>query len=145
MTGLRKSPNTFPLYALFILLAACAVFFRLLAPFVHRFLGDPETIGEVAARMIIGLVLTVLIGVGVGLCHYRRARGLFIGMVIGALVGPLLGALTMMSPQDAGWFLLIAVLMSCLMIAVATYIRMKSPAEAGEIPNDHSLDEGHRR
>ncbi len=139
MTRLRGSPHTYPLYALFILLAACAVVFSLLAPVVRGLLGDRATASALVVRMIIGLAASLLIGVIVGLTHHRKLRGVFLGLIIGAFLGPVLGALSMMPPSDAGWFFLVIVAASVAIVFVAAYIRLKS--QAGALPDDHVPDD----
>ena len=92
--------HSFPLSALFILMAACSVVAALVAP-LSRAIGDGKVgIGAAAEASACGAVLVMLMGAVIGLYHHRPARGLGWGILTGGGIGMVMGPV-ILSPQSA--------------------------------------------
>ncbi len=96
----QNAQTGYPLSALFVLLAACAVVSALLTPVAHAVVAKDLTAGQVLAASIIGAILVAIIGVFIGLYHYRRLRGASWGALTGGFIGLLIGPV-MLAPPEA--------------------------------------------
>jgi len=100
MANLHPDRRSYPLSALFILMAACAVVAALLAP-LSRAVGDGRIeFSDAAEASVCGAVLVMLLGAVVGLYHHRRWRGLGWGILTGGAIGMFMGPVVL-SPQAA--------------------------------------------
>jgi len=115
--------RSFPLSALFILMAACSVVAALLAP-LSRAVGSGKIgIGTAAEASAGGAVLVMLIGAVVGLYHHRPGRGLGWGILTGGAIGMVMGPVVL-SPQSAFPSLLtMSVGGAAALLAVSTMFR----------------------
>ncbi len=92
--------RSFPLSALFILMAACSVVAALMAP-LSRAIGEGKVaVSEAAVASACGAGLVMLLGAVIGLYHHRPARGLGWGIVTGGGIGMVMGPVVL-SPQSA--------------------------------------------
>lgn len=96
----RSVQGGYPLSALFVLLAACAVVSALLTPVVHAVVGKVLTIGQVAGASFGGAILVGIIGGVIGLYHYRPLRGVAWGILTGGIIGTVVGPI-MLAPAEA--------------------------------------------
>lgn len=96
-TGTRRS---YPLSALFLLMAACAVVAAMVAPLARTIDEGKVEILAVAEASACGAGLVMLLGAVVGLYHHRRARGLGWGILTGGGIGMIMGPVVL-SPQSA--------------------------------------------
>ncbi|MBC8352994.1 MAG: hypothetical protein H8E66_13445 [Planctomycetes bacterium] len=99
-TSDRSVQSGYPLSALFVLLAACAVVSALLSPVAHAVVARTLTLGQVAAASIIGAILVGLLGGVIGLYHYRPLRGVGWGVLCGGIIGTFVGPI-MLAPAEA--------------------------------------------
>ncbi|HUG66689.1 MAG TPA: hypothetical protein VMM76_02990 [Pirellulaceae bacterium] len=96
----RSVQGGYPLSALFVLLAACAVVSALLTPVVHAVVGKVLTIEQVAGASVGGAMFVGLIGGVIGLYHYRPLRGVAWGILTGGIIGTVVGPI-MLAPAEA--------------------------------------------
>ena len=87
----RSVHSGYPLSALFVLLAACAVVSALLAPVARALVAKVVTVEQVAVTSFVGLLLVGLVGGVIGLYHYRPLRGVGWGVLTGGIIGALIG------------------------------------------------------
>lgn len=85
------SPHSYPLSALFVLVAACAVIASLITPVVQSIADGTVGVSEAVGAGVTGTLVTLLLGAVVGLYHYRRLRGVLWGALTGALIGMIAG------------------------------------------------------
>jgi len=83
--------HTYPLSALFVLMAACGVVTALLTPVVRGVVAGDVGLAETLGSSLGGaLVIMVLSGV-LGLYHYRPVRGFLWGIITGGTIGMIVG------------------------------------------------------
>lgn len=82
---------SYPLSALFVLMAACGVATALITPVVRGVVTGDVGIAELIGTSLGGsVVVMVLCGI-LGLYHYRPVRGFFWGILTGGIIGLLVG------------------------------------------------------
>ena len=91
-----KSPTSYPLGALFLLLTIVAVLIVPLKELAKKEIWM-EVQTSVPQSAVIGLIAGLACGVIIGLYHFRRQRGAMIGMVAGATTGALAGPVCALS------------------------------------------------
>ncbi len=92
--------RSFPLSALFILMAACSVVAALMAP-LSRAIGEGKIgVSQAAEASACGAILVMMLGAVIGLYHHRPARGLGWGILTGGGIGMVMGPVVL-SPQSA--------------------------------------------
>jgi MFS family permease len=99
----NEDPNVqtgYPLSALFVLLAACAVVSALLSPVVHAVVAKQLTLDQIIGASLTCAILVSILGAVVGLYHYRRSRGVGWGSLVGGLIGAVIGPV-MLAPPEA--------------------------------------------
>ena len=96
-SGDRRS---FPLSALFILMAACSIVAALMAPLSRAIVAGTIGFSDAAFASACGGALVMMMGALVGLYHHRRARGLGWGLLTGGLIGMVMGPVVL-SPVSA--------------------------------------------
>jgi hypothetical protein len=101
--------NGYPLSALFVLLAACAVVSALLAPVARAVVTKDVTLDQVGITAFLGLILVGMIGGVIGLYHYRPLRGVGWGALTGGIIGLLIGPLMLAPPQAIGTLVTVSV------------------------------------
>lgn len=92
----------YPLSALFVLVAACAVVSALLSPVVHAVIAKVLTLEQVAGASVGGAVIVAIIGGVIGLYHYRPLRGVGWGVLTGGVLGMLIGPVMLAPPEAIG-------------------------------------------
>ena len=92
--------RSFPLSALFILMAACSVVTALVAPLSRAVGAGQIGLDSAAIASGCGALAVMLIGAVVGLYHHRRARGLGWGILTGGGIGMIMGPVVL-TPQSA--------------------------------------------
>ena len=100
MPELNGDRRSFPLSALFILLAACSVVSALMAPLSRAIAEGTIGVSEAATASICGSVLVMLLSASIGLYHHRPGRGLGWGILTGGGIGLVMGPVVL-SPQSA--------------------------------------------
>ena len=96
----NEERRSFPLSALFILMAACAVVAALMAP-LTRAMGEGKIgVADAAVASACGALMVMLLGAVIGLYHHRPARGLGWGIVTGGGIGMVMGPVVL-SPLSA--------------------------------------------
>jgi hypothetical protein len=92
--------RSYPLSALFVLVAACAVVSALLAPAVRAVVNGDAGVVEAITSSVGGAFCAMAIGAVIGLYHHRQLRGLGWGTLTGGIIGMLVGPM-ILSPTDA--------------------------------------------
>ncbi len=98
----RNIRSGYPLSALFVLVAACAVVSALLTPVVRAVIAGSLTLEHVASASLGGAILVALVGGVIGLYHYRPLRGVGWGALTGGIIGLLIGPVTLAPPEAIG-------------------------------------------
>ena len=96
----RSVQTGYPLSALFVILAACAVVSALLTPVARAVVIGELTLAQVVGASIVAAILVAMIGGVIGLYHYRPLRGAGWGVLTGGVIGLLIGPL-MLAPPEA--------------------------------------------
>lgn len=99
----------YPLSALFVLLAACAVVSALLAPVAHAVVAKDLTGGQILFASFVGAILVGVLGGTIGLYHYRPLRGAGWGVLTGAIAGTLIGPIMLAPPEAIGQLLTLSI------------------------------------
>jgi len=99
----------YPLVALFVLVAVCAILAAMSAPVVGVVISGQVGVGTVLAVTAAAGLATSCVGVVVGLHHHRRLIGALVGAGAGLVVGLLIGPLLVV-PPDGFFSLLFAAL-----------------------------------
>ncbi|MEO8498834.1 MAG: hypothetical protein ABI614_27550 [Planctomycetota bacterium] len=105
----RSVQKGYPLSALFVLLAACAVVSALLAPVADAVVAKTLTVQQVGVASLIGAMLVGLIGGVVGLYHYRPLRGAGWGVLTGGISGVFIGPMMLAPPEATGELLTMSI------------------------------------
>jgi hypothetical protein len=116
MNQLRRG---YPLGALFVLVAACAVLIAGAAPYVQLVAQTKADFETLLAALVIGGGCGLVLGIILGLHHFRRALGTLVGAGAGTVIGATAGLITLL-PADR--FLTVAAAMSAgsgLIVVVA--------------------------
>ncbi len=98
----RNVQSGYPLGALFVLLAACAVVSALLSPVAHAVVDGNIPLSQLVWSCLIGGIVLAMIGAVIGLYHYRPVRGFGWGVLTGGALGLLLGPLMLAPPESLG-------------------------------------------
>lgn len=85
-----RGPGGFPLGALFVLTAVCAVIASHLLPVYEMLRTGKIDPPQVLLTSIVGGVVTMILGGVLGIMQPRPARGVALGVVIGFFVGAIL-------------------------------------------------------
>jgi uncharacterized membrane protein len=124
MTATRQG---YPLGALFVLVATCAVLAAGIAPLVRLAEGEEIDTRALAVSVAVGTGTGLLVGLLVGLLQFRRLLGAVLGSSAGLVIGAASGAMAMV---PASRFATAAAAMtagSALIIAVALIMRRVEP------------------
>jgi uncharacterized membrane protein len=119
----RLPERGYPLSALFILMAACAIPMSMAAA-----AGRAVSAGDVGARdvtfaAIAGCAVVMGLGMIVGLHHYRPFLGVILGAMAGAIVGSMAGPMVLAPEKDFLNLLALSVGGSAAMVAAAAWLR----------------------
>ncbi len=105
----RSLQTGYPLSALFVLLAACAVVSALLAPVAQAVVAKELTIKQVAIASLVGAILVSLVGTVIGIYHYRPLRGALWGVLTGGLIGTFIGPVILAPPEATGQLVTVSI------------------------------------
>ena len=126
MKPVRKHPSrSFTLSSLFVLVAACAVLLAMSASAAGHAKGRAGA-QELAVAALIGAAAVALLGVAVGLHHYRRLRGAALGGTIGFVVGLAAGPLVLVPAANFLSLLRISLAGAALVVAAGLAVRLMS-------------------
>lgn len=115
--------RSFPLSALFILMAACCVVAALLAPLSRAVVSGKVGIVETATASACGSLLVTLMGAVIGLYHHRPARGLGWGIVTGGAIGMVMGPVVLSPKSDFPSLITMSVGGAAALLAVSAMFR----------------------
>jgi hypothetical protein len=83
----------YPLSALFVLIAVCAILAAMLAPVLRAAVAGRFPPDDLASVVMGSGIAIGLLGVFIGLHHHRRRYGMGIGVATGAVMAALIGPL----------------------------------------------------
>ena len=120
--GSTQTTTSYPLSAVFYIVAVAAILFSLVAPIFV--VGGNIDYGDLVAWMIVLAILGMFLGALIGLYHYRRRRGVGWGMLVGIFTGAFLGPIVVADNFEQ-------VTMSCLigsgiLVLLTAFIRISS-------------------
>lgn len=121
---MNKSPtpvHSYPLSALFVLIALCSVLAAMISPLARSVAAENTNLIQFVIAMVALAFIGLILGFIVGLFHYRRTRGAILGMSAGVLVGMISGPL-MLSPFTAFPALLGFSFLGAIMLIVTGFI-----------------------
>jgi hypothetical protein len=116
--------QSFSLSTLFLLTAACASVVALITPLARGRVGEDIGLSEFAAAVIGGGLMLGIVGMALGLFHYRRMVNGMAGLLLGILLGVLAGPLAFIPPEDFSYVLLSAAGSVVTMLGLATVLRL---------------------
>ncbi|MDA1052552.1 MAG: hypothetical protein O3C40_19010 [Planctomycetota bacterium] len=105
----RSVQTGYPLSALFVLLAVCAVVSALLTPVAHAVVAKDLTGEQIATASFIGAMIVGLIGGVIGLYHYRPLRGASWGVLTGGIIGTLIGPVMLAPAESIGSLVIMSI------------------------------------
>ncbi|MBP88840.1 MAG: hypothetical protein CMJ64_19360 [Planctomycetaceae bacterium] len=94
--------QSYPLSALFVLVAACVVICALLTPVVRAVIESEIGGQDTAVASMGGSVVSMFVGAIIGLYHYRPFRGLTWGILTGGVIGMIVGPIILAPPDSLG-------------------------------------------
>ena len=130
----RNIEQSYPLSALFLLLAACGVICALLTPVVRAVMAGQVGGEDTVLASFVGALLSICGGAIIGLYHYRPLRGLAWGILTGGVIGTIVGPVVLAPPESLGSLIGMAVGGGFVLMvtgAVAGTI-LRDPADDGE-------------
>jgi hypothetical protein len=120
------SRRSYPLGALFILVAFCGVLAALAAPLARAISSGAISASDVAIAMGAGALLAALLGAVVGAHHVRWLVGSAIGLGAGALIGAVCGPLVLIPARGFPALLFAGISGSIVLVAAAAALRWGS-------------------
>jgi hypothetical protein len=131
----RPSERSYPLGALFLLVAVCAVTLGLTA----LLLRDQGQLGnrwpQIIWSALLGSAVCAFLGLMVGQFHFSRLRGAGWGVFVGWLLGLFAGPLLLVPPAAFPLLLLTAFLGAAILIGTAVAVRLlSSPTPPRAVP-----------
>lgn len=118
--------RSYPLGALFVLVAFCGVLAALAAPLARAISSGVVSAEDVALAILIGAPITAVIGAIVGAHQLRWIIGGLMGFGIGALVGAVCTPLTLIPARGFPGLLFASIGGSLVMLACVAAIRWGS-------------------
>ena len=119
-----NSTHSYPLSALFVLVAACAVIASLITPVVRSVADGTIGVSEAVGASISGTLITMLLGAIVGLYHYRRLRGVLWGVLTGAVIGVIAGPVVLAPASDFPSLMSISAFGALILVLIGAGFRL---------------------
>jgi hypothetical protein len=120
---MKPSRRGYPLGALFVLVAVCAVLVAGLTPVVRETLAGKGDGWAFLASMLIGAGCGLVVGVVAGLLQFRYGLGVLLGTLAGTLIGAAAGPMALLSRSQVGSAAAAMTVGSGLVVAVALVMR----------------------
>ncbi len=125
----------YPLSALFVLMAACAVPMSMAAAAGRAISAGDIGGSEVTFAALGGCSVMTIAGAIVGLYHLRQGLGVTVGALAGAVIGSMVGPITMVPARDFPNLMLISLGGSAVMVGLAAWFRRQAALrEAPTLP-----------
>jgi len=122
----ERPQHGYPLSALFVLLAVCAVLAAMFAPVVRGVVEEKIPAGMFSASMPATAFLMAILGLIVGLHHHRRGLGAGLGVATGFVMGLLIGPLALCPPEGFPKLVVAAVGGSATLVLIGVIFRLTS-------------------
>jgi len=114
--------RSYPLGALFVLVAAAGVISALLSPVVRAVVAGQVGFVEAVSASVGGALCGMVLGAVVGLYHYRLLRGLAWGTLTGGVIGMLVGPVVLAPGHAFGSLMTVSVTgAAALLISAAAF------------------------
>ena len=120
---MNASRRGYPLGALFVLVAVCAVLIAGLSPVMRETVQGNGDVGEFLAAILIGGVSGLFIGMIVGLFQFRYVLGIGLGALAGTSIGAVAGPMALLARSQVTAAAVAMTVGSGLVIAVALVMR----------------------
>jgi hypothetical protein len=120
---MNASRRGYPLGALFVLVAVCAVLIAGLSPVMRKTVEGKGDVSEFLAAILIGGVSGLFIGMIVGLFQFRYVLGIGLGALAGTLIGAVAGPMALLARSQITAAAVAMTVGSGLVIAVALVMR----------------------
>jgi hypothetical protein len=122
----NRPRHGYPLGALFLLVAACAVLTAIITPIGRAMANEKITVWELVGALLVGVIGGAKLGTIVGLFHYRILRGMGIGALTGAAIGLVAGPLMLLPAASIVEVFTASVGGSLLLLVVGVVLRLSS-------------------
>jgi len=96
---MSHSRRGYPIGALFVLVAVCAVIMAGVAPLMRMAEGDVESLHVVTA-VGCGALVGMMTGLILGLLQFRMGLGIVLGITVGTLIGAAGGMMALLSARQ---------------------------------------------
>jgi hypothetical protein len=131
----------YPLSALFLLMAACAVPMSMAAAAARAMSEGEFGRGQLAGASFIGCAVVMLLGAIVGLHHVRPGLGVIVGGLAGGVVGSLSGPVALAPRRDLPSLLIVSLAGSLAIFLLSLWLHASAAARREPEPPSW-LDEG---
>ncbi|MFV1968234.1 MAG: hypothetical protein ACC628_22655 [Pirellulaceae bacterium] len=109
--------RSYPLSALFVLMAACGVVAALVTPAVRSVVSGEVGLAELLGTSLGGSVAVMVLCGVLGLYHYRPVRGFLLGILTGGIIGMVVGPV-MVAPMKSFLSLVLTSLIGAILLVV---------------------------
>jgi hypothetical protein len=120
---MNPSRRGYPLGALFVLVAVCAVLIAGSTPVVRETVSGKGDVGAFLAAILIGGLAGLLLGIGIGLFQFRYGLGAALGGLAGTVIGAVSGPMALLTRSQVSAAAAAMTIGSGLVIAVALVMR----------------------
>jgi len=124
MDPVKKNNQSYPLSALFLLVAACAVVCALLTPLGRAMVSGHVGGDDTAIASVCGAFLSMMLGALIGLYHYRPFRGLAWGLLTGGVIGMFVGPVILAPPESMSSLLAISLGGAIVLVLTGAFFRL---------------------
>jgi len=114
----------YPLNTLFLLIAASAVVFGMIAPLARGRMAYGVGGNQVIGSAILGWMVLSAVGAFVGLFHHSRLHGSLWGIMVGGLLGVIFGPVILIPAKDFSLVLMTSFSGGAVILAIGTFIRL---------------------
>jgi hypothetical protein len=118
--------QSYPLAALFILIAACGILLALVVQVIRGVSVTRAGPGELVVAGALGTCLGMILGMLVGIHHYQRLRGIAMGGLSGALIGAVAGLVIMIPAENFAGLIAASLGGSLVLLLVGAVLRFLS-------------------
>ena len=112
--------------SLFLVITACGIIAALIGPAARAISAGKIGAREVIYASLISTLIVMVTGAVVGMFHYRRARGLFWGLITGAVIGIFVGPLVLAPRESFGAVLALSFGGGAVIVLISVAFRIAS-------------------
>ena len=122
----QPSRHTYPLSALFVLMAGCAVVASLVTPVARAVVAGKVGVPETITASVMGTILVTMLAGLIGLYHYRQWRGFLWGILTGALLGVVIGPVALAPIEAVPSIFSMSLLGGVMLVVIGAIFRFAS-------------------